>query len=73
MAKILLKFLNPLDNDTDCDDNINPASVEILTNPVNGTLSNFDAENGTYNYSPNEGFSGTDSIEYGVCDDRRTL
>ncbi|MEA3424918.1 MAG: Ig-like domain-containing protein [Bacteroidota bacterium] len=45
---------------------LNTASVTIITDPLNGTVSvNAD---GTINYTPKPGFSGTDSLRYRVCD-----
>ncbi|TDO23585.1 Ig-like domain-containing protein [Sediminibacterium goheungense] len=60
--------VNILSNDkcanTGC--TLNPASVSITTNPVNGTTTvNPD---GTIIYTPNNGFTGRDSLQYSVCD-----
>ncbi|PIB29821.1 hypothetical protein BFP75_02945 [Maribacter sp. 4G9] len=47
-------------------DNV-PAGSEfsLISGPSNGTLT-FNSD-GTYNYQPNAGYSGTDSFEYEVC------
>ena len=53
-----------LSNDSDPDGN--PLTVREVTAPVNGTLVlNTD---GTYTYTPNADFNGTDSFEYEICD-----
>ena len=54
-----------LDNDTDPDgDDLEVSS--ITTQPTSGMVSiNLD---GTITYTPNEGFEGTDTFEYEVCD-----
>ncbi len=43
-------------------------TYEILSNPTNGTVSNFDAQNGTFTYTPNGGFLGTDTLTFRVRD-----
>ena len=40
----------------------------LQTQPVNGTLSNFDANNGTVDYTPNQDFSGDDTFTYIATD-----
>jgi hypothetical protein len=53
-----------LDNDTDADsDNL---FVSTVTGPANGSL--VLGANGVYSYTPNAGFSGTDSFVYAVDD-----
>ena len=57
-------------NDTDPDGNINANSYTLIcatcTNVSNGTLV-FNI-NGSYTYTPNSGFAGTDYFVYQVCD-----
>jgi VCBS repeat-containing protein len=53
-----------LGNDTDIDGD--PLSVDSVGNPANGTLT--DVGNGSYTYTPNAGFTGTDSFTYTVTD-----
>ncbi len=53
-------------NDTDPDNNINPAAVTILNGPFNGTASVDTLGNITY--TPNANYFGNDSIQYAVCD-----
>ena len=57
-------------NDSDPDGNLNPTSYTLSCgtcyNVSNGTLSL--AGNGSYTYTPNTGFSGTDYFVYQVCD-----
>jgi uncharacterized repeat protein (TIGR01451 family)/uncharacterized repeat protein (TIGR02543 family) len=44
---------------------LDPASLKITTQPANGTVKiNPD---GTFTYTPNPGFTGTDTFEYEVC------
>jgi CSLREA domain-containing protein len=54
-------------NDTDVDGNLNPASITVISGPVNGTVtSNGD---GTFTYTPNPNFYGSDSFTYTIADD----
>ena len=56
-----------LNNDSSSDSSAppNPASVKITANPSHGTVTvNAD---GTIKYTPNEGYTGTDTFTYGVC------
>lgn len=39
-----------------------------LSNPTNGTITNFNPATGTYTYTPNPNFVGTDQFTYKVCD-----
>ncbi|UCG63843.1 MAG: metallophosphoesterase, partial [Deltaproteobacteria bacterium] len=57
-------------NDTDPDDNLDPAtantSCPTCEQPSNGSLDN--NANGTFDYMPYIGFTGTDSFVYEICD-----
>jgi uncharacterized repeat protein (TIGR01451 family) len=56
-----------LGNDSDPDNNLNPGSVTIITNPGRGTVT--PNPDGTITYTPGPGFtSGTDTFVYQVCD-----
>ncbi|MDP4954434.1 MAG: cadherin-like domain-containing protein, partial [Flavobacteriales bacterium] len=55
-----------IDNDNDPNDKIDLSSFELLSNPVNGTISV--DENGVMNYMPFADFHGHDSFEYQLCD-----
>ena len=58
-------IVNVVSNDTD-DGGINAASVAIVASPGSGTaVSN---GNGTVTYTPNAGFTGSDSFKYTVAD-----
>ena len=58
--------INVLDNDFDIDGNIDETSVTITNLPVNGNVAvNAD---GTIIYTPADGFTGIDSLQYQVCD-----
>ncbi|MBL0047301.1 MAG: tandem-95 repeat protein [Bacteroidetes bacterium] len=50
----------------DTDPNGDPLSVTVVTTTANGTL--VMNVNGTFTYTPNAGFSGTDTFSYSVCD-----
>lgn len=55
-----------LSNDYDSNNNINPSSVKIITNPSNGTaIPNAD---GTVTYHPTVSQPGNDEFTYEVCD-----
>jgi cyclophilin family peptidyl-prolyl cis-trans isomerase len=43
-----------------------PLTYSILSQPAHGTISNFNAASGTFTYTPNTGFLGTDSLTYNV-------
>jgi len=58
---------NVLLNDYDPDlDNFSVSS--IISNVKNGTLT-FNKNDGTFTYTPNTGFEGTDEFVYEICDD----
>ena len=61
--------VEPLVNDIDCDNNIDTTTFEIITQPAHGTVSEIDLTNGTFNYTPEEGFTGIDSLLYRICDE----
>jgi Bacterial Ig domain/SdrD B-like domain/Domain of unknown function DUF11 len=56
--------LSPLGNDTD--PNGGPLTISSITQPANGTVTL--APDGRVTYTPNPGFSGTDTLTYIVCD-----
>ena len=57
---------NVLANDTDVDDTLIPASITAFTQGTNGTVvSNGD---GTFTYTPNANFNGSDSFTYTISD-----
>jgi len=56
-----------LDNDTDGDGDLDPSSVEVTIAALNGSTSR-DPLTGAITYTPNPGFSGSDSFVYSVCD-----
>jgi hypothetical protein len=57
-------------NDSDADGNLDPATANTscggCSTPLNGTL--VAAGAGSFNYTPNPGFTGNDSFVYQVCD-----
>ena len=59
--------LNVLGNDSDPQNNINPSSIIVVANPLNGST-NVNTENGTVVYTPNGDYNGTDFLIYRICD-----
>jgi len=55
-----------LNNDSDPDGLIDPATVAITVNPVHGTV--VVNPNGTITYTPNADYYGNDTLRYRVCD-----
>lgn len=55
-----------LENDSDPDNDIAICSINIDTEPSNGTVEIL--ENCTVNYIPDDGFTGTDQFDYTICD-----
>lgn len=53
-------------NDTDIDSPIDPSSVTVVDDVANGTLTN--NANGTFDYTPDAGWSGTDTFTYVITD-----
>ncbi|MCG8605669.1 tandem-95 repeat protein, partial [bacterium] len=60
-------LVDVLKNDSDVDGTIDSTSVIVLAGPENGTAS-VDGTSGAITYSPDEAFSGNDSLAYGVTD-----
>jgi PKD repeat protein len=62
--------INVAANDSDIDGDLNPASANTTctgcSGPTNGILTN--NNDGTFTYTPNLDFNGTDSFVYGICD-----
>jgi CshA-type fibril repeat protein len=54
-------------NDTDLDNDLDPTSVTIQTQPSHGTIS-VDPATGDVTYRPAPDFNGSDSFDYQVCD-----
>ena len=61
-----------LTNDADSDGNIDSTSVTLINSPSNGTAT-VDPITGAITYTPNAGFTGTDTLIYQVCDDGTPL
>ena len=60
--------INVPSNDTDSDGNLDKTTVIIVTPPSNGTTT-VDPVTGEITYTPNSGFSGTDTLIYSICDE----
>lgn len=58
--------IDVVSNDTDPDGNLDPSTLTATSGPSNGTLT--DNGDGTFTYTPNTNWSGTDSFVYQVCD-----
>lgn len=58
---------NPLINDWDPDNDIDPSSVKIILSPLNG-LASVNLTNGHITYVPSLNFYGYDTLQYEVCD-----
>ncbi len=58
---------NVLSNDTDAENAIDPTTVSISTQPLNGTVT-VNATTGVISYTPNTNYIGLDSFVYIVCD-----
>jgi cyclophilin family peptidyl-prolyl cis-trans isomerase len=43
-----------------------PLTYSLVSSPQDGTISDFNASTGTFTYTPNVGFSGTDTFQYRV-------
>lgn len=62
------KAINPINNDMDCDDDIDPSTLIIIDSTKYGTL-DVDEFTGTVSYIPEDNYSGMDSFGYKVWDD----
>lgn len=58
--------INVTANDTDPDDNLDPASTRVISGPSAGSLG--DSGNGIFTYVPDSNYNGEDSFIYQVCD-----
>ncbi len=58
--------IDVLANDSDPDNNLDPATVEVTQNPGHGTVTFLPDHKAVY--TPAAGFSGTDTFKYKVCD-----
>ena len=65
-AYITETIIPVLENDTDPQNSIKPASLKITSSPFNGTAY-VDYSNYTIRYRPNAGFSGNEMFEYEIC------
>lgn len=59
--------INVLNNDSDLENNLDVTTVEVATNPNNGTV-NVNSTTGEITYTPTTNFSGNDSFTYTVKD-----
>ena len=68
VAKNSTTLLNILANDSDAENNINPASIKIVRRPTKGGAASVNND-GTVTYTPKEGFTGREVFKYKVWDD----
>jgi hypothetical protein len=65
-----LVSINVAANDSDPDGDLNPASTNTTcagcSNPASGSLVNY--SDGTFDYTPNPDFNGSDGFVYEICD-----
>jgi gliding motility-associated-like protein len=66
-AEDQLKTIDVTANDTDPQNNLDPTSVTVVTQPRNGSVT-VNTTTGQLVYTPNSNFSGLDSLTYSVCD-----
>ncbi|MFC4259161.1 Ig-like domain-containing protein [Marinobacter lacisalsi] len=59
--------ISPLSNDQDLNGSLDPASLQVTQQPLNGTLTS--GGDGTVSYTPEEDFYGEDRFTYTVADD----
>ncbi len=59
--------INVLANDSDYENNIDISSINVLTQPTNGTAV-ANTSTGEITYTPNINFFGNDSFTYSICD-----
>ncbi len=59
-----------LDNDSDPDGTLDPGSVNVVQGTTNATV-DIDPQTGTLLYTAKEGFTGSDSFSYEVCDNQK--
>ncbi|QTN39563.1 hypothetical protein HZ996_10585 [Cryomorphaceae bacterium] len=64
--------VDPIPNDDFPKSNPDFTTISIVTSPVNGVVTNINTSDGTFTYTPGPGFSGSDSLEYEICDDHTT-
>ena len=69
---VVIDVANNDNDDLDPLGNIDPTSVGIVTQPLDGTVT-IDPITGEITYTPNPGFYGTDEFEYVICDDGNPL
>ncbi|MEZ4885247.1 MAG: Ig-like domain-containing protein [Chitinophagales bacterium] len=59
-------LVSVLDNDSDADNDIVELTLTLTNQPSNGTVTMTDQN--AFTYTPNEGFTGTDTFTYQICD-----
>lgn len=67
IAKDTATDLYVLANDTDVDSRLDPATLRVETQPASGTVAI--RADGSVRYTPDTGFTGTDTFRYTVADD----
>lgn len=65
-------IIDVLSNDSGVDGNLDPSTVHVMKNPLHGTITNIDTNEGTISYLPVENFYGEDLFTYTVRDELGT-
>lgn len=60
--------VNPLINDTDCENGIKPSTFTISVPPKRGIVSDINLATGSFKFTPTVNTYGKDSLRYTVCD-----
>jgi gliding motility-associated-like protein len=68
----VLVTINVVANDTDSDGNIDESALTVVDQPTNGSVT-VNTITGQITYTPNNGFTGTDTLVYQICDDGTPL
>ena len=63
-------IINILSNDHDLDGSLNGSSVEIMSNPAHGNITNVNSKTGAVTYEPDKDYHGSDQFKYMVFDDK---
>jgi VCBS repeat-containing protein len=67
-ARAIPALIGVLSNDSDADGDNLTASYVTGTGPSHGTLNNTFAPDGSFTYTPNAGYTGTDTFQYRASD-----
>ena len=60
--------IKSMENDRDCDNNLDPATLTVFAPPASGKVE-IDIVNGVFTYTPDTDFIGNDQFDYQICDE----